>query len=229
MTSNPILDSLPTQLNEEATRFLLNYGKRIEYKAGETIVREGEDCDEIFIVLDGSARVIKNDAAGHSNIIATVGKGAIIGEMGIFLDLKRSATITADSPLTAIRLTNETFIRAIQDFPAIPLRLLRSLSSKLHEINQKLVLARHSHHMLYLGLRMQELHRLHPGTDHTHSLNLAAVAEHAGLQPLDLTNALLDYQRLGIIHDLQLQHGRLASFTLKSELLREFIERAAQA
>ena len=228
MTTNPILDSLPTQLNEEATRFLLNYGKRIEYKPGETIVREGQACDDIFIVLNGSANVIKSDAAGHSNVIATVGKGSIIGEMGIFLDLKRSATITAESEVTAIRLSNETFIRAIQDFPAIPLRLLRSLSSKLHEINQKLVEARHAHHMLYLGVRMQELHRLHPQPRHTHSLNLAAVAEHAGLQPLDLANALLDYQRLGIISDLQLQHGRLASFTLKPEPLREFVERAAQ-
>lgn len=228
MTGNPLLDSLPTQLNEETTRFLLNYGRRIEYPPGETIVREGEDCNEIYILLNGSANVIKNDAAGHNNIIASVGKGSIIGEMGIFLDLKRSATITAETAVTAIRLSNDTFIRAIQDFPAIPLRLLRSLSSKLHEINQKLVASRHSHHMLYLGLRLQELHRQHPEGEHLHSLNLAAVAEHAGLLPLDLTNALLDYQRLGIVKNLQLQHGRIATFILRPEPLQDFIERAAQ-
>lgn len=222
-----ILDALPTQLNEEATRFLMSYGRRLSFNPGETLVREGEACRNIYIILEGRANVVKNDRSGHSNLIAVVSKGSIIGEMAVFIDMKRSATIVADSAMTVLQLSNDDFVKALQHFPSIPIRLLRSLSMKLQDVNDKYVTARHNHHMLYLGMRILNMIDQQVEPEDAMHLNLDAMAEHAGLLPVDLTNAMLDYHRLGLVSQLKLQHGREANFQPNTAKIRDFIERAA--
>lgn len=224
---NSFLDSLFTNIGEEATRFLMSYGRRLSFRPGDVIVREGEACKNIYIVLEGQANIIKNDAAGHSNLIAVADKGSVIGEMSVFIDMKRSASIIADTRITLLQIPKDDFIKGLQNFPSIPIRLLRSLSIKLQGVNNKLVQSRHNHHMLFIGMKILKLfsERGEPGG--TLHMNLDAIAEHAGLLPLDLTNALLDYNRLGLVTNLKVQHSREASFQANPKAIGDFLDRAA--
>ncbi|MBI5461399.1 MAG: cyclic nucleotide-binding domain-containing protein [Gammaproteobacteria bacterium] len=228
MPSNPILESLPTRLSEEATRFLNDYGRRLQYKTGEVVAREGAACNAVYIVLTGRARIIKNDATGNSNVIAIAEKGSIIGEMGVFMDLKRSASILADGPLTLLELANTDFATALQHFPALSVRMLRSLSVKLNDINQRLVDALQCQHMLYVGMRLLAQQANDGSNGQPLKINLASLGEQAGLQTLDITNALLGFQRLNLIGDVHFADGDHASCRLRTPELRTFLDGGAR-
>lgn len=227
MAQNTFLDSLFTHIGEEASRFLMDYGRRLSFRAGDLIVREGEACRNVYIILEGKANIIKNDSAGHSNLIAIADKGSVIGEMSVFIDMKRSASIVADTKLTLLQIPKNDFIKGLQHYPSIPIRLLRSLSIKLEGVNSKLVEGKHHHHMLFLGMKILKLDQQRGEPGATLHMNLDAISEHTGLLPLDLTNAMLDYNRLSLVTNLKLQHGREASFQANPKRIEEFLDRAA--
>lgn len=225
MPYNPVLENLPTRLTEEATRFLLDYGRKHNFKANDIVVREGEPCRDVYIVLSGRARIVKDDAFGNSNVIALAEQGSIIGEMGVFTDLKRSASIVADNTLTLLELANEDFITAIQHFPALSVRILRSLSGKLNDVNRRLVTALQTHHMLYLGIHMLAQHEEHNGNGV--KINLESLSERAGLHSLDLTHAMLNYERLDLVKDLHFSDTGHVTCRVHAPDLRAFLERGA--
>lgn len=229
MTFNPVLEGLATRLSDEATEFLTAYGRRHQFKAGDLVVREGEPCRDVYIVLAGRARIIKNDACGNSNLIAVADQGAIIGEMGVFTDLKRSASIVAEHSLTLLELANADFLTALQHFPALTLRLLRSLSIKLNDVNQRLVGALQTQHLQYLGMRLLALQSTAAGASgHTLELDLDTLCEQSGMQLLDITTALLSLQRMQLISDLRFSDGNLADCRPQTLQLRAFLERGAR-
>jgi len=228
MSHNPILESLPNRLSEEATQFLIDFGRRHQFYNGDTVVREGASCNAVYIVLAGRARIVKNDARGNSNIIALAEKGSIIGEMAVFMDLKRSASILADGPLTLLELANADFATALQHFPALSVRMLRSLSVKLNDINQRLVGSLHCQHLLYVGMRLLAQRAHTADVEKTLKINLESLAEQAGVQTLDITNALLTFQRLELISDLAFGDNDHAHCRLQTTELNAFLDRGAR-
>jgi CRP-like cAMP-binding protein len=62
--------------------------------AGTTIVNEGEDGDEFFVILDGTARVSR-----QGRKIATLGPGSGFGELALFDNAPRNATVVADTDM----------------------------------------------------------------------------------------------------------------------------------
>ena len=69
--------------------------RRVE--AGATIVTEGEDGNEFFVIIDGSARVSR---AGRK--IATLGPGSGFGELALLGNAPRNATVVADSDMELV-------------------------------------------------------------------------------------------------------------------------------
>ncbi len=228
MPHNPILESLPSHLSEEATRFLTDYGRRHNFKTGDIVVREGAPCNAVYIVLTGKAQIIKHDAMGNSNVIALAEAGSIIGEMAVFMDLKRSASIIADGPLSLLELSNADFATALLNFPALSVRMLRSLSGKLHDINQRLMNALQGQHLLYVGMRLLSQHALLDAPKQL-KLNLMNLAEQAGFQTLDIRNALVSFQRLKLINDLQMIDNDHAYCRIQAQEMREYLEQGARA
>ncbi len=237
-TSNPILDSLLSSLDDKASQFLMEYGRKRRFQPGELVAREGEPCTHVYIILNGAANIIKDDAHHNANIIAQVRKGAIIGEMGVFMDLKRSATIRAEEDLIALELKNEDFVTALLNFPALTVRLLRSLSNKVSDINHRLVNTLHTNHMLYLGIRIADELYERSGTVNSDAtaggkdrtplrLNLDPIARESGLSRLDLTNALIHFNSSGVIEELHFKQGDRVEFLCHRSQLRDFLHNAA--
>jgi serine/threonine protein phosphatase PrpC len=70
------------------------------YAADQVVLKEGDQGDELFIVLSGSVRVLRGEAT-----LTTLGKGQHFGEMALIRNTPRSATVTAaqNAELIAIR------------------------------------------------------------------------------------------------------------------------------
>lgn len=232
--TNPLLDSLLSNLDDKASQFLMEYGRKRRFQPGELVAREGAPCEHVYILLNGTANIIKDDTHHNANIIARLGKGAIIGEMGVFMDMKRSASIRAEEDLIALELDNDDFVTALLNFPALTVRLLRSLSHKVSDINHRLVDSLHTSHMLYLGIRIADALEQRGETTSSGEepdrimlkMSLNPIAKDSGLSRLDLTNALIHFNGSGVIQDLQFKQDDRVEFLCNRSRLREFMHQA---
>lgn len=83
----------------------------LEFKPGEIIIREGEDGDFMYIVLDGSVEVFVADEDGKVVILAELLKGNYFGEQALLPEStgKRNANVRANHKTTLIRVAKKYF------------------------------------------------------------------------------------------------------------------------
>ncbi len=84
-----------------------------EFAAGDTICREGEEGDRMWLLAKGSVSVRLISADGHMNLrIASLSRGTTIGEMALVEQTLRSATIVADEHVISYELLRDGYALA---------------------------------------------------------------------------------------------------------------------
>ena len=102
-------------------------------------MRQGEPSTSIHFILGGAVRVERQRRSdARSVLLATLGKGEIVGEMGIMIDLPRSATVTAAEPTATLELDAASFDRAARAFPILHRVLAKLLSERLRRTSERL-------------------------------------------------------------------------------------------
>jgi CRP-like cAMP-binding protein len=114
--------------------------ERANYRAGDKLLTEGDRADSVFVILEGTAGVMRREADADVRI-AEVGAGSVVGEMGVVLDRPYSGTIIADTPLTALRIDKRTFLDLLAKVPQLSLSVIRELASRLLETSNQYVKA----------------------------------------------------------------------------------------
>jgi putative peptide zinc metalloprotease protein len=89
---------------------LLEHGEWINVAPGEVIVKQGEVSDAFYAI--GSGQV---DVLDKREVLNTLGPGAYFGEIGLLLDVPRTATVRAKTPARLYRLDREGFNRVVRD------------------------------------------------------------------------------------------------------------------
>lgn len=100
--------------------------ERVAFKKGEEIVKEGSPCDSIFIVKEGSVKVIK----GGKQIV-TLGKGNPLGEISFVDKGKRSATLVADKSSVLIKIRVDKLAALLEKEKEIAYKVYRALAVAL--------------------------------------------------------------------------------------------------
>src|SRR3954469_12419184 len=108
------------------------------YDGQQVIFREGDDSDTCYIVRSGHARAIRQHSDGRTMTLARFGPGDIFGELAMFDDERRSATVEALDDLQVIGITGPDFRRLLQDHPELSPKLVISLGRRLREANERL-------------------------------------------------------------------------------------------
>src|SRR4051794_35745542 len=91
----PVLADLPSEDLEQISE--VAHPRR--FAAGEIVFREGDASTTCYIVRSGRARAVREHPDGRQLALATFGPGDIFGELAMFDDERRSATIEAVEPL----------------------------------------------------------------------------------------------------------------------------------
>jgi len=107
---------------------LLNVTVVRSYAVGDQIVTEGENGDELFLILSGKIRLHKGEA-----FITHLGRGAHLGEMALVDRSPRSASATAEEPSRALMLRRKDFYEIIRKEPVLATKLLWSFVQVLTE------------------------------------------------------------------------------------------------
>jgi len=98
---------------------------------GETLIREGDAGDSLFMIHDGWVKIVTKDARGAELIINKCGPGELIGEMALLDRAPRSATVVAISPAEVLELRHGSFQELLNQRPDLSLSLIRAFSSRL--------------------------------------------------------------------------------------------------
>ncbi len=131
-------------LRPAQARIVVLMGEIKRFAPGETIVREGEAGDEMYVIIQGSVDVF----AGHGRqrrLLAQHGHGQVFGEMGLVRHQERSADVVAAQPVELLAV-NQQFLERIQfRYPRIAskvfLNLTRIVSDRLQRMTEHYVAA----------------------------------------------------------------------------------------
>jgi diguanylate cyclase (GGDEF)-like protein len=95
-----------------------------EHAAGETVFREGDAGDNLYILAAGAAAVTIKLPDGGAHEIARFSPGDFVGEMSIFDNAPRSASLVALEKSTLYSLSRDAFSEVIEQHPGIALKLM---------------------------------------------------------------------------------------------------------
>lgn len=108
------------------------------FEPGEVVFREGDASDTCYVVRSGRARAVREHSDGRVITLATFGSGDIFGELALFEDERRSATVEAIEPTTAVAVLGPDMRRLMAEHPEISTRLVIALGRRLRETNERL-------------------------------------------------------------------------------------------
>lgn len=134
-----ILRNIPlfAKLEPAKLKLLAFTSERLTFAPGQPLFNQGDAGDAAYVIIDGEADVLVDTAAGKTRV-ATLGRNAIVGEIAILCDVPRTATVTANSPLTVLRIAKDTFFRLVTEFPQMAVEIMRELALRVERMNTQL-------------------------------------------------------------------------------------------
>ncbi|MCH7931979.1 MAG: Crp/Fnr family transcriptional regulator [Proteobacteria bacterium] len=134
-----LLRNIPlfAKIEPSKLKLLAFTAQRLTYNAGESLFHQGDDGDSAYIIVDGDADVLVDSPTGPITV-ATVGKNDFVGEIAILCDVPRTATITAKTTLTTMRISKELFFQLVSQFPQMSIEIMRELARRLEVTTRQL-------------------------------------------------------------------------------------------
>jgi CRP/FNR family transcriptional regulator, cyclic AMP receptor protein len=110
--------------------------QKVAFKAGDTIIREGDEGDTAFFIVSGAVDV----AVGRANprIVGRLQTGEVFGEMSLIEPGPRSATVTAACDTECLAASYQDFISAIEENPERAVGFMKTLVRRLRKMNELL-------------------------------------------------------------------------------------------
>lgn len=101
------------------------------FQEGEVIFWQGERGSNCHIVLQGRVRILVTGEDGNELAVRILGPGEIVGEMALFENRPRSATVEALEETQTLELHRDVLIHCLRRSPELALCLLRAMSARL--------------------------------------------------------------------------------------------------
>lgn len=133
MRENPLFRDLSGEQLHAVNRAFRDRG----FETGETIVREGEPGDHLYIVALGLVKLFRSTEEGESALIDVLGSGDYFGSLPGYGPGNYGETAVARSTVCALTIDTHAFRNIIESYPPVALRTIDALSNRLrlaHEL-----------------------------------------------------------------------------------------------
>jgi CRP-like cAMP-binding protein len=134
--------SLFAEMSLEQIRVLTSHLEEQHFLPGEVIIYEGDFSQELYILVSGRVRIVKDHGGPHERILALLTQGDFFGEMAIFESAPRSATAVAEEETELLALSPEKFKQTIYQKPEMAFEIFRELSARLRRREERAASAR---------------------------------------------------------------------------------------
>ena len=140
MSTADVLAGVPlfAGLDAKAIEAIAGFAFTRTFEPGDLIVEEGRTGNGLFILVTGSAEVIKGLKTGQPRVVATLAFGEPIGEMALLGEWQRTASVRALEKTECLGIDRWIFLDHVCKEPMLALRLLQILALRLAETAERL-------------------------------------------------------------------------------------------
>lgn len=215
------------RIDDKILKLLEKFGKIEKFEPGTFIFKEGDNAESVYVLKRGTLEILKQDDSGSLYVINTINSISVFGEMAVFLQDKRSASVRAKTSAEAVAFSKNTFLQAASKIPKFNFSVMSSLIERLNEINHKYANAL-EHKIIsiicfylidsFLNKKIKDI-----------KVNLKKIIEEIDLDQSEVLKALLILEKRGVIYNLDTD--KMPEITFQSDeekmyaFLRKFIYR----
>jgi hypothetical protein len=138
LTSQPD-ESHPLRTETKSTK-LGNLGRI--YRDRDIIVRQGDIGECMFVIQDGCVEVLI-ESAGQQVQLAVLGQNEFFGEMALFENEVRMATVRALGIARVMTIDKKNLLRRIHEDPSLAYRLIQVMSGRVRHLGKEVSQLRH--------------------------------------------------------------------------------------
>ncbi|GAB3400153.1 Crp/Fnr family transcriptional regulator [Flindersiella endophytica] len=191
-------------LDDEAVAALRSAMHEVRLRRGEVLFHEGDQGDELYVVIEGKVKLGRTSADGRENLLSVLGPGQMFGELSLFDPGPRSSTATGITDTVMLALGQEQLMTWLSGRPEVARGLLLQLASRLRHLNEAVadlvfsdVPGRVAKQLLDLARRFGK--PTDGGIDVHHDLTQEELAQLVGASRETVNKALADFAHRGWI------------------------------
>jgi hypothetical protein len=113
--------------------------EEITCPSGDIVIKEGETGETMYLIIKGEVSVIKDQGKTHETELDRIGSGDYFGEMALFEDIQRSATVRTEQESRLLVLHKQEFKEIVREYPQIALNICKVLSKRMRKLHKKLM------------------------------------------------------------------------------------------
>ena len=176
----------------------------IKLRKGQSLFKEGDDGDHLYIVASGKIKLGTKSQDGRENLLMILGPGDMFGDLSLFDSGPRTSTATAVTEAKLLSLGQDKVIPWVKEHPQVSLHLLARLASRLRRTNEVVsdlvfsdVPGRVAKALIDLGLKFGV--KKDEGFLVNHDLTQEELAQLVGASRETVNKALADFAQRGWI------------------------------
>lgn len=120
-------------LSRRHLRQLAEHADVVSFREREKIVDAGQPGGTFYVVLEGEAKVVRG-----GKTIGRMGPGDFFGEISLLDGGPRTATVVAETPMTALRIFKRSFDRVVAQEPTVAAKILAVVARRLREAERSI-------------------------------------------------------------------------------------------
>lgn len=125
-------------LDDDALAKVVEAGRDLEMRRGDLLFREGDDPDELFVVVSGRIAIANKSIDGRESMVALMEEGDLFGEMGLFDGRGRSAEARALETSVVTAVPYGPVRNLYENDPALLWRVVAMLAGRLRTMDAAL-------------------------------------------------------------------------------------------
>jgi CRP/FNR family cyclic AMP-dependent transcriptional regulator len=106
------------------------------FPKGAIVINEGDEAGTLFVIVSGAVKAYLSDENGKEAILSTQGPGEYFGELALFDDTPRSASVAATEPCKLMVLQKSVVQEAVRSDPDIALKLLKGMAGRVRRLTE---------------------------------------------------------------------------------------------
>ncbi|WP_422844308.1 cyclic nucleotide-binding and patatin-like phospholipase domain-containing protein [Acidovorax sp. M2(2025)] len=118
-------------IEPDALELLRTHLEWVEVPGGSTLMAQGEPGESMYLTVSGRLRAYVRGDDGQQRRVADMGRGQVIGEISLFTDAPRSATVVAVRDSVLVRLTKSVFKTLLAGSAQVSIALTRQIIQRL--------------------------------------------------------------------------------------------------
>jgi CRP-like cAMP-binding protein len=131
--------SIFSYFRKKDLRRLAEKSRYFSFEIGDVIINEAEQDGRFFILIDGKVDVMKSYGTRKQKLLRTLTPPSYFGEMALFDDMIRSATVVAREDIRTLCLGKLNLYREIERYPQLAIDLLRMLNRRLVALEKAVI------------------------------------------------------------------------------------------